>query len=382
MQFVSAKEVCEGMYVAADVRDDMGRTLIARGQRIGQHHIVRLRKFRIDNIFIDPDNGEKVDKPEKSEIREQCEQVLANSISRTTQEFACKKLAVDPRAVKEATDRLVDALVQSQNPLVTLADMNTTGDRMLQHSVNTAVLATVLGKDLYLPEDMLRDLAVAMLFHDIGTIFLPDELTHKSSLPTPLEVEELRRHPMFGFEHLIRSKAISTVAASVILRHHEALNGSGYPQHVGAEKLSILMRIASVVEVYDSLTAPQFGLPATLPDAAVSYLMANMEKLFAKEVVAALCRRVALYPKGCGVQLTSGEIGLVAGTLPTAPTRPVVLVYVDSRGHRLKDPMIVDLPREPRRGVARSATTMEELIQAREAPPQARPIHPILATLG
>ena len=133
---------------------------------------------------------------------------------------------MDARAVKDATDRLVDALVQSQNPLVTLADMNTTGDRMLQHSVNTGGAGDGLGKDLYLPEDMLRDLAVAMLFHDIGTIFLPDELTHKSSLPTPMEVEELRRHPMFGFEHLIRSKAISTVAASVILRHHEALNGT------------------------------------------------------------------------------------------------------------------------------------------------------------
>jgi hypothetical protein len=55
---------------------------------------------------------------------------------------------------------------------------------------------------------------------------------------------------------------------------------------------------------------------------------------------------------------------------------------MDNRGNRLKDPMIVDLPRDPQRGVARSARTMEEFIQSREAPTPGRAVHPVLATLG
>src|SRR5262245_20418732 len=129
MQFVASNDVKEGMYVAADVRDDYGRTLIGRGQRIGQHHIVRLRKFKISSIFIDPNDSENIEKPSKSAIRMQCEQVLQTSIARTTQQFAGKRLAVDPIEIKAATDCLVDALMQSKNPMVTLSDIDCSGDR-------------------------------------------------------------------------------------------------------------------------------------------------------------------------------------------------------------------------------------------------------------
>lgn len=382
MQMVAASAVREGMYVAADVRDDQGRTLIARGQRIGQHHIVRLRKFRIEAIFIDPDHGVQADRPARSAIRERCEQVLGQCITGTMQEFSQKRLVIDATAVREAIDCLVASLMRSRNSLVTLSDIATRTDRFLQHSVNTAVLATTLGVDLRLPEAMLKDLAAGMLFHDIGKLFLPEQVTARQGLPEAGDIAVLQQHPQLGCEHLLRSGAVSSVAAAIVLRHHELLDGSGYPQGVSGDRVSLLMRIASVVEVYDTLTSSQFGLPPVMPDVVISYLIANAGTRFAREVVTALCRRVALYPKGCAVLLNSGEVGVVAGTLPNSPTRPVVLVHFDRCLNRLSEPMIVDLSQDPGRCVNRSAGTMEELLRTRDHPVTVPPIDPLLAHLG
>lgn len=382
MQFVSSQNVKEGMCVAEDVRDPQGRTLIARGQRLGLHHIARLRKFHIEMLFIDPKNGEQVEKPTKSELRDQCEKALQSSFGQVQKEFAAKRIALDLKSIHSAADNLVTALMKSKSPLVTLLDVSTSSDRMMQHSVNTAVLATTLAIDLYIPEAMLHDLAVAMLCHDVGTIFLPDELVQKTTLPTPEEIALLRQHPKLGTEHLLRSAAVSSVAANIILKHHEALDGKGYPTGASGDKLSQLMRIASVVETYDSITSTRFGIPAVLPDVALSYLLSHIGTWFAKDVVLALSRKIALYPEGIAIQLNSGEVGVVAGTLPKAPMRPTVLLSMDHRGNPLKDPLIVDLSQDTRRSIMRSASTLPELMAMKDRLEAPRPPDPLYASLG
>ena len=382
MQFVALRDMKEGMCVAEDVCDDNGRVLIAHGQRIGLHHIARMRKFRIEAIFIDPNNGEALVKPTKTELRERCVKVLKGAFCQVAQDFAEKKIALDSAAIKDVSGGLVDALMQSKNPLVTLIDISAGPDKTLQHSVNAAVLAIVIAMDMRIPEPMLRELAVALLFHDIGTIFLPDELVKMTRPPNADEIQLMRQHVQLGCDHLLRGNAISSVAANIILRHHETINGKGYPNGVPDEKLTTLMKIAHVVEVYDTLTTGRPWMPAVLPDIAVSYIISNAGTLFAKDVVIKLCQRIALYPVGSAVQLTTGECGIVAGILPKAPTRPVLLVHYDHRGNPLKSPIVVDLMRDLNRAIVRSAPTLPQLLQAKSGELKLRPVDPVLANLG
>jgi len=382
MQFVALRDIKEGMCVSENVCDEQGRTLIARGQRIGSHHIARLRKFRIESLFIDPNNGESVVKPTKTELRERCVEVMKGAFCQITGEFKEKRVALDAAAIKDVSGRLVDALMQSKNPLVTLIDISAGLDKTLQHSVNTAVLGVVIAIDMHIPEPMLRELAVALLFHDVGTIFLPDELVKKRGPLSPEEIQTMRQHVHLGCEHLLRSNAIGSVAANIILRHHETIDGAGYPNGVPDEKLTTLMKIAHVVEIYDTLTTGRPWMPAVLPDIAISYIISNAGRLFAKEVVIKLCQRIALYPVGSAVQLTTGECGIVAGILPKAPTRPVLLVHYDHKGNLLKSPIIVDLMRDLNRAVVRSAATLPQLLQAKSGELILRPVDPVLANLG
>ena len=365
MQFVASRDAREGMCIAEDICDPQGRVLIARGQRLGMHHIVRMRKFRIRSIFIDPANGESIVKPTRSDLRDQCRQVLGDACSQLKQEFANKKIVLDAAAIKSAADNLLTALSRAKKPLVTLCNMGASSDRLLQHSVNVAVLGIVLALDLRAPRDLLHELAVALLFHDAGMIFLPDAILYCETPPTPEQCKEIERHAQLGFEHLVHSQAVSQTSCGLILRHHERLDGSGYPHQLRSDKLSLLACILAVAETYDSLTSPRFAIPAVLPDAAISYIISNADTLFERQVAVALCRRVALYPVGTAVQLTTGEYGIVAGLLPDKPHRPVVLAHMDRRRLPFKQPLIVDLTGERDRGILRSAATLEELLQAK-----------------
>ena len=382
MQFVVSRNAREGMCVAEDIYDPHGRVLITRGQRLGTHHLVRLRKFHIRAIFIDPTQGEAVVKPTRADLREQCLGALAHAFQQLRQGQTGERVRLDTAAIMAAADALIGALKPGGKPLVTLHDAGIGDDRLLQHSVNVAVLGILLAHDMRVPPDTLRDLAVALLFHDVGMIFLRDELLHAAQTPTPAQADLIRQHAHWDTSIWHVPKPSLPISARLILFHHERLDQSGYLYGLRGDALCLPSRILAVVEAYASLTGPRFGIPAVLPDAAISYLIRGSGTQFAPDVVAALCRRIALYPEATAVQLNSGEYGIVAGLHPDQPHRPVVLIHLDNRGKTLKQPLIVDLTADPGRSILRSAATMPLLRQCklREHAPAA--IDPLLANLG
>ena len=375
MQLVPSQSVREGQCIARDVRDGHGRVLLAKGQRLTSSLISRLLKFRVESVYIRDGFSENEPELVRTEIKQKCQELLGSSFLQIADEMGAKRLALDADAIRRATEALLDSLLSTKNPIVTLLDISTSSDRLLQHSVNATILAITIGIDLKLPDNMLAHLATAMMFHDIGTAFLPETLTSKPGIMTPEERGEYSKHAQIGFEYLVRTNAVSSISANIVLRHHEAMNGTGYPHRVSEDKLSLLQRIACIVEVYDSLTSARPWMPAVMPDAALTYIISNSGKIFAREVVVALCHRVALYPTGTAVQFNTGEMGIVAGTFPAAPMRPSVFVQLDHRGKKLASPGILDLTKDLGRCVVGSAQNLEQLIQSRQNASQPRGVN-------
>ncbi len=378
MLFIPSSQVIEGMCVAEDVVDLYGRMLIARGQRIGPSHLQRLHKFGIQSLFIDQNHGQSPALPTKSNLRKQCESAL----STISDKFAGGDTTSppDPVGIRAAADALVTSLVKAGKAIVTLSG-EAQDEQQSQHAVNVAALAVALGIDLRLPRQMLLDIGSAMLLHDVGTMLLPRELTQRTSPPGTIEIRRLKAHTVLGYAFALNTGFLSPDAAELILSHHERLDGSGYPRGIRGSQLSTAVRIVAAAEAFDSLTSSRMGIDAVLPDAALSWMLTS-PRLFDRCIVAALGNRIALYPDGTAVRLTSGETGIVAGTLPSAPLRPVVLVHIDSNGRELPNPIIVDLTKESGRSIARSARTLELLQRSRQADTPGSDIDPVLAGVG
>ena len=137
------------------------------------------------------------------------------------------------------------------------------------HSRRVARLTLALADTLGVGEDELLNLEHGALLHDIGKLDVPAAILTK---PAPLDDGEwdvMRRHPQVGYDLLKKLPRFAS-AAILVLAHHEAFNGSGYPFGLEGAEIPIGARILAIADSYDSMTHPHTQRPAMLPALALS----------------------------------------------------------------------------------------------------------------
>jgi len=132
------------------------------------------------------------------------------------------------------------------------------------HAVRVARLAIAIGEELGLDDDALDVLEHGALLHDIGKLTMPAAILSK---PAPLDDAEwqiMRTHPQAGYD-LLKSQPRFAGAAEMVLSHHEAWDGSGYPRQLLGDDIPLGARILAVADAYDSMTQPHTQRPAMSP---------------------------------------------------------------------------------------------------------------------
>jgi putative nucleotidyltransferase with HDIG domain len=130
----------------------------------------------------------------------------------------------------------------------------------------TLALADELGVD---DEPTMESLEHGALLHDIGKLDVPTSILTKAA---PLDEQEwsvMRRHPRAGYKMLQKLPRFAG-AAGLVLAHHEAFDGNGYPYGLKGEQIPIGARILAIADSYDSMTHPHTQRPALPPALALS----------------------------------------------------------------------------------------------------------------
>jgi HD-GYP domain-containing protein (c-di-GMP phosphodiesterase class II) len=109
-------------------------------------------------------------------------------------------------------------------------------------------------------EGSLTELEHGALLHDIGKLDVSAAILTKSA---PLDEDEwavMRTHPRVGYD-LLRKLPRFNGAAELVLAHHEAYDGSGYPRGLEGKDIPLGARILSIADSYDSMTHPHTQRP-------------------------------------------------------------------------------------------------------------------------
>jgi hypothetical protein len=122
------------------------------------------------------------------------------------------------------------------------------------HSERVALIARSLGLQLGLPPEDLHDIYVAGLLHDIGKIGVDDQILRKVGPLSQDELEQIKRHPVIGYNILAGLKNLQAVLPGV-RHHHEAWHGQGYPDGLCGEGIPLMARIIAVADSYDAMTS-------------------------------------------------------------------------------------------------------------------------------
>jgi HD-GYP domain-containing protein (c-di-GMP phosphodiesterase class II) len=163
------------------------------------------------------------------------------------------------------------------------------------HTRRVATLAVAIGERLGLPEGRLRQLALGGLLHDVGKLSVPNEILNKPGRLTDEEFDEIRRHPAAGRELLAELGGFSPLVLDLVESHHERIDGNGYPNRRPAGELDLAVRILTVADVYDALTADRVYREAWPAERALALLDEESGLAFDPDCVAAL--RAVVAPK-------------------------------------------------------------------------------------
>jgi putative two-component system response regulator len=121
------------------------------------------------------------------------------------------------------------------------------------HSGRMAERADRMAQRLGLDAATRADMRRGALFHDLGRIVIPDAILHKPGSLTDDERKIVEEHPAVGHELLLPMETMRR-SLPIVYSHHERLDGSGYPDGITAEAISMPVRIVTVCDVYDALT--------------------------------------------------------------------------------------------------------------------------------
>ncbi|NLI92461.1 MAG: PAS domain S-box protein [Peptococcaceae bacterium] len=122
------------------------------------------------------------------------------------------------------------------------------------HQKRVADLAVIIGKEMGLDRETLDNIKIAGILHDIGKINLPAEILIKPAKLTDLETALVRTHSRSGYE-IIKNIPFKSNIASIILQHHERIDGSGYPDGLRGEEILIEARILAVADVIEAMAS-------------------------------------------------------------------------------------------------------------------------------
>lgn len=154
------------------------------------------------------------------------------------------------------------------NTVIRIFDMYT--PQTVAHSITVTLFATEIAKRLKLKRNEIRDVKIAAMLHDIGKVAIPADILEK---PAALEGEEreiMRTHVDFTESILVGNVSDRVLDAAV--RHHERLDGTGYPRGLKGDELTVFDRIVTVADVLSALYAPRTYKPEMTEDEVLAEL--------------------------------------------------------------------------------------------------------------
>ena len=196
---------------------------------------------------------------------------------------------------------------------------------LVTHSLRSAVFAIVVGMELKMQNHQLVELATAALMHEIGLIHIAEDIYSRAGELSDEEKKYLHVHPVLSCKILKKAKFPLPVCLGT-LDHHERENGTGYPQRLTGEKISLYGKIIAVACSYEAMTGERKYKKAEDPATGLLNVLRREPSQYDEEVLKALLNALSFFPIGSFVYLSNNAVAQVIDNNSEDPRFPIVRV--------------------------------------------------------
>lgn len=187
---------------------------------------------------------------------------------------AAQELAIVRRLKKG-----LEGTLQAFTRLVEFRDPYTAG-----HMDRVAEISSAIAERMSLPEDQIEGLRLASLVHDIGKIAIPAGILNKPGNLNEAEFALIKAHPLVGAE-IFETLDTNWPISSIIMQHHERMDGSGYPHGLKKDQILLESRILAVADVMDAMMTHRPYRQSLGVESTVQYLQSGSEDKLDPEIV-------------------------------------------------------------------------------------------------
>ena len=259
-------------------------------------------------------------------------EILANVI---------KTSNVDIKAAKDTSNNLINAIIKNKNAFLNIAGMRMIDEYTFVHSVNVAAYSAIIAKEYGMNREELESICLGGLLHDVGKMLVNPEILNKPGKLTDDEFNEMKMHPIRGYDILIENGVDESIA-QIARMHHERCDGSGYPEGLTCGQIPISSQIAAIADVYDALTSERVYKKAISSNNAMMIIISESGRKFNSDFVTIFQKSVGIYPIGSFVRLNNGYIARIIDQ-NEGIVRPIIQVMFDDSGNKLNDQVIINL---------------------------------------
>lgn len=191
-----------------------------------------------------------------------------------------KLLAEEQReAAYRAVDKALQDSIRTIAKIIEVRDPYTAG-----HETKVAELSAAIALELKLPDDEVRYLRIAGLIHDIGKIYIPSDILSKPGKLGDIEWQLIKTHAQGSYD-ILKTIEFPWPIAEIAGQHHERMDGSGYPNGLRGEQISLDARILAVADVVEAMSSHRPYRPALGIEKALEEISRNREILYDSRVV-------------------------------------------------------------------------------------------------
>ncbi len=267
----------------------------------------------------------------------------SKSIVRTMFAEARLGRAVDRHSAEKLVEEISHSLDRNPWALISVARLKTADEYTYMHSVAVCALMMALARQLRFDEAETREAGLAGMLHDLGKARIPLQILNKPGRLSDAEFEVIKRHPEAGHKLLQDMGGIGEMALDVCLRHHEKLDGTGYPHGLSSENISKYARMGAVCDIYDAVTSNRPYKKGWDPTESLRKMATWTQDHLDERIFHAFVKSVGIYPIGSFVRLESGLMGVVIEQGESSLLRPKVRVFFSAKARAYIMPKVVDL---------------------------------------
>lgn len=271
---------------------------------------------------------------------------------------------------KVVISEMVDQVLENKSAILGLSMVKSYDEYTFHHCVNVSILSIALAEAVGMPRDVLNDLGVGAILHDIGKIDTYEAIIKKPGPLTEDEWKEVRKHPARGAEILRMMEGISELSIRIVMEHHLKYNRKGYPQTEGVELQSEPSMCATIADCYDAITTLRPYHVPYAPGKALEYMHTFSGEDFEPHLLDRFIEVLGIYPPGTLVRLNTNEIAIVTAPNPKEPVRPKVRLIFDRLGKKIEEVKEFLLTEADEKGWRRSVVSVVDSV-ARNIDPSA-----------